>query len=221
MAPQVRIDEAGNIVLNAASLEMAADESVIIDTSGPAVESVNHYKNAYKRTPVCKWTADETAQFYEAISLYGADLFLVQTFFRNKSAAQIKSKYTREMKNNQKQVMELLTKKSRKLTKDKFEEQHGKIDTSKHYAPQKTPEPGDEPEPDGSLPATEAAAEPEPQMTEDEEELPEDESLRRIASWHSSTSQEIGQFQFFEECPLTVETSCHPEPCDACQGHIE
>ncbi|CAJ1353133.1 unnamed protein product, partial [Effrenium voratum] len=81
-----------------------------------------------------------------ALSLYGTDLFLVQTFFRNKSAGQIKTKYQKEMRKNPKRVEEALTERAQKLTKDTFEKLHGKIDVSKHYKPPPSPQPGDEPE---------------------------------------------------------------------------
>jgi len=176
LGPQLCIDESGNLVVNESSLNMKLDsDHRPEDLAGPAVEAVSHYKNAYRKTPRTKWTDRETEQFYEALSIYGTDLFLVQTFFRDKSAAQIKAKYTKEMKKNEVKVLEALTTQAKKLTKDVFEEQHGKIDTSKHYVPQPTPEPGEEPEPDGTVPGEEPPPEPdepgEPEYTEQDESL--------------------------------------------------
>eukprot|EP00435_Cladocopium_sp_Y103_P052970 s602_g16.t2 len=101
-------------------------------------EAVSQYSGAYKKTPRCVWTQSETDLFYEALSLYGSDLFLVQTFFRNKSAGQIKTKYNKDQ--------------TLQDAPETFEKLHGKIDTSRHYKPPPEPQPGDEPEPEVPLP---------------------------------------------------------------------
>lgn len=174
-APQVCIDAEGNIVLNQSSLSKQMESAQRPEEqAGAAVEAVGHYKQAYRKTPATKWSDKETEMFYEALALYGTDLFLVQTFFRNKTPSQIKSKYAKEMRKNRSQVEEALTSKAKKLTKESFEKQHGKIDTTKHYQPQPTPEPGHEPEPDGSLPGQEAETpDPfaEPEYNEQDENL--------------------------------------------------
>jgi len=176
--PQVCIDESGNIVVKQSSLSKTMESTMLPEEMvGPAVESVSRYQQAYKKTPITRWSDEETAQFYEALEIYGMDLFLVQTFFRHKSASQIKTKYTKEMKKNRGKVEQALTSKARKLTKDAFEKQHGKIDTTKHYQPAKTPEPGEEPEPDGSLPADDPDAVPDPAIPPEPEYTEEDESL--------------------------------------------
>merc|ERR1711879_133430 len=90
--------------------------------------------------------------FYEALQLYGADLFLVQTYFKNKSAAQIKTKFRKESKTNPQLIKDLMKTKRQPFSTEKFEEMHGKIDTSKHFAPPPSPAPGEMPEPDGSVP---------------------------------------------------------------------
>lgn len=152
--PQLCLDESGNIVLNQSSLS----RNVVTETpleegmDSNVQEAVSQYSGAYKKTPRCVWTQSETDLFYEALSLYGSDLFLVQTFFRNKSAGQIKTKYNKEMKKNPKLVEEALTLKSKRLTKETFEKLHGKIDLSRHYKPPPEPQPGDEPEPEVPLP---------------------------------------------------------------------
>lgn len=148
LGPQLCLDEAGNIVINKSSLLV---DDVPVEDGRPVQEAVSEYAEAYRRRPAQKWTDQETEMFYQALALYGTDLLLVQTFFRNKSPAQIKVKFNRELKRNPAYVNEVLTSKRRKLSKDTFEELHGKIDTSKHYKPPPSPQPGDEPEPDGGL----------------------------------------------------------------------
>lgn len=170
LGPQLCFNEAGKIVVNQSSLSQKMDREVPIDTDGP-VQEVEEYKKAYRRTPATKWSDQESLEFYEALSLYGTDLFLVQTCFRNKSASQIKAKFTRELKRYPDKVEAALLGNRRKLTVETFERLHGKIDTSKHYKPPPTPEPGQEPEADGSLPG----AGEEPQMPEEPEEPPEPE----------------------------------------------
>ncbi|CAK0889412.1 unnamed protein product, partial [Prorocentrum cordatum] len=152
--PQMKIDASGNIVLDESSLHRTLHADDMADTEEAAsttVQSVSVYTSAYRRTPPTKWTELETEQFYEALRLYGSDLFLVQTFFRNKSTAQIKTKFQKELKKHPDKVDEALTKQAKKLTKHTFEQLHGKIDTSKHYKPPPTP-PSGEDEADGSLP---------------------------------------------------------------------
>eukprot|EP00930_Biecheleria_cincta_P080922 TRINITY_DN6942_c0_g1_i1.p1 TRINITY_DN6942_c0_g1~~TRINITY_DN6942_c0_g1_i1.p1 ORF type:complete len:1184 (-),score=288.18 TRINITY_DN6942_c0_g1_i1:61-3573(-) len=182
-AQHLCLDESGNIVLNQSSLSRNDGLDVNdnpLEEGIPVQESVSEYKQAYRRTPPCKWTKEETDSFYEALALYGTDLFLVQTFFRNKSAAQIKSKYTKEVKKNPQLVQEALTTKAQKLTKDTFERLHGKIDTSKHYKPPPSPLPGEERDADGGLPKEDEddddmpdfmAPPPEPEYSAEDESL--------------------------------------------------
>eukprot|EP00439_Symbiodinium_sp_Y106_P034376 s2548_g4.t1 len=173
LGPQLCLDESGNIVLNQSSLSqnLTNMDDPLEEGAGGVQEAVSQYTSAYKKTPACRWTDHETQMFYEALSLYGTDLFLVQTFFRNKSAGQIKTKYSKELKKHPDKVQEALTTKARKLTKDfcgssavmfvrrraekmrqdTFEKVHGKIDTSKHFKPPPTPDPGENPEPDGHV----------------------------------------------------------------------
>ncbi|CAE8624248.1 unnamed protein product, partial [Polarella glacialis] len=107
LGPQLCLDEAGNIVLNQSSLSKnLADEYDPMEDGGPVQEAVSQYQNSYKKTPAAKWSEEETLMFYEALGLYGTDLFLVQTFFRNKSAAQVKTKFGKEIKKNPQQVAE-------------------------------------------------------------------------------------------------------------------
>mmetsp|Transcript_7537 Transcript_7537/g.13890 ORF Transcript_7537/g.13890 Transcript_7537/m.13890 type:complete len:1019 (+) Transcript_7537:65-3121(+) len=149
LGPQLCLDESGNFVLDKSSLTKDVTEEHAPTEGVPIQEAVSQYSSAYKKTPVCKWSDEETAMFYQALALYGTDLFLVQTFFRNKSAAQIKAKFTREMKRNGKQVEDVLMRSIKKLTKEPFERMHGRIDTSKHYVPPSSPLPGDEREAEG------------------------------------------------------------------------
>jgi hypothetical protein len=158
LGPQLCIDESGNLQLNAASLVRNIDDDRPPEDSGPAQEAVSRFENAYKKTPPVKWTAAETDSFYEALSLYGTDLFLVQTFFKNKSAAQIKSKYQKELKSNPQMIMDSVIGKRKQLTSEVYESTYGKIDTSKHYVPPASPLPGERPEPDGSMAGSAAAS---------------------------------------------------------------
>jgi len=176
LGPQLCLDESGNLVLNQSSLSRDLGEEGVEDT-GVVQESVSQYASAYRKGSACKWSPSETDMFYQALALYGTDLFLVQTFFRNKSAAQIKVKFAKELKKNPDYVEGVLTKQRQKLTKDTFEQLHGKIDTSKHFKPPPSPQPGDAvPEADGSIPepqeeAEEAMPPPEPEYSAEDESL--------------------------------------------------
>lgn len=177
LGPQVRLDESGNFVLDHSSLTQCLDQERPLESNGPVRESVSQYTSAYRKTPACKWSDDETDMFYEALALYGTDLFLVQTFFRNKSAAQIKTKYSKELRKSPARVEEALTTRVQRLTKDTFERLHGKIDTSKHYRPPASPPPGEDREPDGPAPAEERpppeaeTPPPEPEYSAEDESL--------------------------------------------------
>eukprot|EP00913_Durusdinium_trenchii_P011065 g10387.t2 len=119
LGPQLCLDESGNIVLNQSSLSQNVNaQGPFEEASATVQEAVSQYAGAFKKTPSCKWTSSETELFYEALSLYGTDLFLVQTFFRNKSAGQIKTKYQKEMKRNPHLVEEALTVNAKRLTKE-------------------------------------------------------------------------------------------------------
>lgn len=168
LGPQLTLDEHGNIVLNKSSLSRGSDgvPSNFEHAAATTEESVTQYEEAYKSSPRVQWTEEETDFFYEAMRLYGTDLFLVQTFFRNKSAAQIKQKYTKEVKKNPEKLTRALTTEARKLTRDTFERLHWKIDTSKHFNPPASPVPGEVPEVDGSLPTGSQGA-----PVEEEDEL--------------------------------------------------
>ncbi|CAE7229274.1 bdp1, partial [Symbiodinium microadriaticum] len=108
LGPQLCLDESGNIVLNQSSLSqnLTSMDDPLAEGAGGVQEAVSQYTSAYKKTPACRWTDHETQMFYEALSLYGTDLFLVQTFFRNKSAGQIKTKYSKELKKHPDKVQE-------------------------------------------------------------------------------------------------------------------
>jgi len=191
LGPQLCIDESGNLVLDKSSLSVGPELGGSIFDAGAVTseESVREYEQAYRRTAPARWTQEETDTFYEALRLYGADLFLVQTMFRNKSAGAIKQKYTKEVRKFPDKVKRALTVEAKKLTKDVFEKLHGKIDTSKHFKPPPSPVDGEEPEPDGSIPGgpgglfgapegeggvegeEEAAPPPEPEYSAEDESL--------------------------------------------------
>jgi len=175
LGPRLRIDESGNIIVDETSLSFGPETSFSEEGPVTTEESVTQYKEAYQRTSRSKWTDKETDDFYEALRIYGTDLFLVQTFFRNKSAAQIKQKYSREVKRNPAKVNLALTVEARKLTRSAFESLHGKIDTERHFKPPPSPVPGEE-EPDGSLagsffgqPMPEMPPPPEPEFSVEDE----------------------------------------------------
>lgn len=172
--PQLVINEDGEFVLDQSSLVQSVGEHIPVSEYGPITESTTPYQHAYKKASRAEsiWNAEETEQFYEALRLYGTDLFLIHTFFRNRTPAQIKSKFSREMKKYPDKVKQAAVRERKKLTKEVFESMHGTIDTSKHFKPPPSPKPGEEPEPDGEIPGapgTEPGA-PEPQEDECDEE---------------------------------------------------
>lgn len=130
-APQLRLDANGNIIVDAASLQATPQATGgVIVTHG-----AKPYEHAYKKTKRNPWTHDEDKRFWDALSVYGPDLLLIQTLFKDKTAHQIKTKYKLEEKRNRSKMDEhVYGVKRKKFSKDLFEEHFGQIDNSQHFA---------------------------------------------------------------------------------------
>ncbi|KAK7074960.1 hypothetical protein SK128_012666 [Halocaridina rubra] len=106
-APQVKIGPNGQIILDEQSIKIqttAAKNRDEILSKAEVVEETNdtaHYgKWSKKRRRSCEWTEKETARFYKALSTVGTDFSLMETLFKWRSRAELKTKFKKEERNN-------------------------------------------------------------------------------------------------------------------------
>ena len=101
LAPQIMINENGEIVINEQSLivQKKVDNSEL--TKNKILVEDEHTFHAYrKRKEAKKWTREETLRFYKALSQIGTDFGLMQSIFPNFTRNDIKLKFKREEKVN-------------------------------------------------------------------------------------------------------------------------
>lgn len=106
VAPQMTIDENGNIVIDQASLVVTATAATSNDNDQRDVTTIenheytNHVTSASyaKRESATKWEEGETDNFYTALRKYGTDFSLMQSAFPKRSRRQLKLKFKREEK---------------------------------------------------------------------------------------------------------------------------
>ncbi|KAG7882603.1 hypothetical protein KL938_003026 [Ogataea parapolymorpha] len=102
--PQLQLDENQKLILD--------PESTVIDRhSGPAdsareVVDENPFQNLItsgsysKKKYVDKWTSEETAEFYKALSTWGTDFGLIAQLFPYRTRRQVKAKFASEERRN-------------------------------------------------------------------------------------------------------------------------
>lgn len=117
-APRLIYDpNTGKMVVDKSSLEQRS-VAAMDDTASVVVRS--HTKSTYssysKHTPSQKWSAKETNEFYDALSVHGLDFYGMTSLFPNRSHKQLKKKYQREDKVNRDKVDEALKPSSRSFT---------------------------------------------------------------------------------------------------------
>ena len=101
LAPTVRLDEDGNIVINQDSLRYAppvvsSTSQKISDTTGRSRHTTSStYAN---RVATRAWTEAETLKFYRSLRTYGTDFTMMLNAFPGKKRSQLKSKYIKETK---------------------------------------------------------------------------------------------------------------------------
>eukprot|EP00128_Syssomonas_multiformis_P014835 Colp12_sorted_trinity150504_noHs@17256 len=105
-APQLLLDENGNIVLDESSLVVTTQQETrimddkVTDETGGLVT----YWSFSNREKVSRWTKEETQKFYLALSMCGTDFGLIHALFKHRSRAQIKNKYKKEERENKHRV---------------------------------------------------------------------------------------------------------------------
>lgn len=117
VAPQVRIDENGEIVIDQSSLFVPATNSNSNDDQFTGFVSTiedgrlgSHISSASfkKRESSSKWSSAESARFYEALRTFGTDFSLMTKLFPHRSRRQLKYKFKREERENPNLVDEAL-----------------------------------------------------------------------------------------------------------------
>lgn len=105
VAPQMKIDEDGNIVIDQASLVVSAGTATNAEMDRGAVTVENHAFSNHitsatysKRESATKWESEETDRFYEALRKFGTDFSLMESSFPKRSRRQLKLKFKREEK---------------------------------------------------------------------------------------------------------------------------
>ncbi|CAL8079190.1 unnamed protein product [Calicophoron daubneyi] len=106
LAPQLRLDANGNIVLDETSLVLSLPET-------PKDGAVRHVSedtgilgvtySSFRRPPDRsgrRWSEQETVRFYRALSTIGPDFYLMSKLFPNRSRGELKRKFNREAKTN-------------------------------------------------------------------------------------------------------------------------
>eukprot|EP00871_Galdieria_phlegrea_P001597 jgi/Galph1/2438/GphlegSOOS_G1118.1 len=88
LAPQLKLDEDGNITLDENSLIVSTDI-----TQKPEETVSTTY---YKHRKVEHWTEEETALFYKGLKQFGADFSMVAQLFPKRDRKQVKAKFKRE-----------------------------------------------------------------------------------------------------------------------------
>lgn len=111
--PQLRLDQHGNIVVEESSLQIdraaqATRDAVEADEDNDLTVRINRStwindrrRDPTDRVPMWKsksdpWSEEETDRFYDALSMWGTDFYLISKLFVPKTRRQIKLKFTRE-----------------------------------------------------------------------------------------------------------------------------
>lgn len=113
MAPQVRV-VGGEIVVDEESALMKPADASAADMHMDIVHDTGRHLTSHafvKTIGSNRWNAQETSQFYSALSMCGTDFSLMSMLFPSKSREQIKGKYRVEERNNPKKVETFLRRK--------------------------------------------------------------------------------------------------------------
>lgn len=105
LAPQVRLDDEGNIVVDSSSLVVDAGNSGANDGASMAV--VEHGGRTHvtsatfsKRESATRWRPEETEYFYHCLAVFGTDFSVMERAFRTRNRRQLKLKYKKEERAN-------------------------------------------------------------------------------------------------------------------------
>lgn len=100
VAPQVKLDADGNIILDEESLVIDKSSDKTVENSEIVYEDANEVNfGAYlKHRKVGRWSLEETQKFYKALSQVGTDFSLMLPLFPKRARRELKAKFKREEK---------------------------------------------------------------------------------------------------------------------------
>lgn len=135
VAPQIRLNDDGSIVIDEESLvipsqtkdtpDLTNSSPIIFDSSKDRVTSSSFSKRRFIKS--IKWSADDTNKFYRCLSVVGTDFKLMHLMYQGHTEDILRRKYRREIKHNPYRVDFALNQQHlHHWTEDMFKE---KIDT--------------------------------------------------------------------------------------------
>ncbi|XP_033105585.1 uncharacterized protein LOC117107875 isoform X2 [Anneissia japonica] len=132
LAPQVRIDADGKIVIDKESLTVEASPLRTFVTEDAEVvheDSSNvTYASFRKRVHTTAWTKRETERFFMALSMVGTDFSMINALFPKRTRHQIKNKFKREERVNRVRVDKAIREKT-PLVKAMFEDADSDVES--------------------------------------------------------------------------------------------
>lgn len=72
-------------------------------------EALFNYQSLMKKTPITRWSKQDTELFYQAIQQFGTDLSMIQQLFPGRTRRQVKLKYKKEERQQPLRLREALT----------------------------------------------------------------------------------------------------------------
>ncbi|KAL5967387.1 hypothetical protein TSMEX_004861 [Taenia solium] len=103
LAPQLRLDADGNIVLDEQSLQISRPKNTDMEDLRHVAEEAGLYGttyNSFRRRPIQhrgrKWTEKDTTRFYRALSTIGTDFYSMTKIFPGRTRSQLLKKFKRE-----------------------------------------------------------------------------------------------------------------------------
>jgi len=116
--PQVKVGTNGEIILDESSLQIQTnDQKKAKDLlqKSPVVFESNRTSTNYgtwsKKRRHSDWSERETIKFYKALSVFGSDFSMMESIFKNRSRQELKLKFKKEEKMNNKIVDKCLKEK--------------------------------------------------------------------------------------------------------------
>ena len=113
IAPQIRLNEDGSIVLDEESLFINSSNAETVVNNSPAVYENNFgfvTQASFRRftNKRSHWSEKQTRKFYEALKVVGADFGLMSAMFRHRDDKELRRKFHLERKKNSLMVDEAL-----------------------------------------------------------------------------------------------------------------
>lgn len=111
--PQVKVGPDGSLMIDEQSLVIehtgAKKNRQALARTEALVDEESNGSGFYKKRPKCKdWPKWETLKFYKALNTVGTDFLLMQSLFPTRTRQELKKKYKKEEKLNQRLIEKAL-----------------------------------------------------------------------------------------------------------------